>query len=119
MIAKKLFDPILFIGVLYYFLKISFSPSTSFLIVDVIFAVHFIKCVHQFTLVMLKKFLTKSAPNSTFTKPSTATSIVSHQRIYLCKTYRARLFPVRHAFEHSILYFGIDLDLLKDSGGFL
>ncbi|CAG8432733.1 7060_t:CDS:10 [Diversispora eburnea] len=52
----------------------------------------------------------------------TTTTTTNHQRIYFCKIYHARFFPVRNLFEFSLLYFGIDLDLLeknKDSNGFL
>ncbi|RHZ79434.1 hypothetical protein Glove_146g56 [Diversispora epigaea] len=125
MIVRRIFNFILFIGILCYFLKISFFPSTSFIkILEVIVITIFIKYLYQFTLTILKKSLIKSSslssPISITTTSATATSTTTnHQRIYFCKIYHAGFFPVRHIFEFSLLYFGIDLDLLeknKDSG---
>ncbi|CAG8449122.1 16596_t:CDS:2 [Acaulospora morrowiae] len=69
----------------------------------------FIKYLYKLILVTLKRSLIKS-------------SLGKDQKIYFCKTFHSRFFPVKHSFEYPVLYLGVDLDLLernKDSGGFL
>ncbi|CAG8448838.1 5129_t:CDS:2 [Funneliformis caledonium] len=39
--------------------------------------------------------------------------IKKHQKIYFCKTYHARFWPINHSFKYPIIFVGVDLDLLE------
>ncbi|CAI2163449.1 13565_t:CDS:2 [Funneliformis geosporum] len=39
--------------------------------------------------------------------------IKKQQKIYFCKTYHARFWPINHSFKYPIIFVGVDLDLLE------
>lgn len=37
----------------------------------------------------------------------------TRHKIYFCKTYHSRFWPVKHSFKYPVLFVGVDLDILE------
>ena len=89
-----------FIGTssLFYMLKIPFPNINIF---EVIFLIYIIKILHYSIYKLLELSLISLE------------QVENRQKIYFCKTFHARFWPVKHSFKYPLILVGVDLDLLE------
>lgn len=95
----EIFFYVIAISTLSYIYKIPFSNVNY--ISEIIFSIFIIKIFYY----IIKNLLESSLIS--------LNQVNTRQKLYFCKTYHARFWPVKHSFKYPVLFVGVDLDLLE------
>jgi hypothetical protein len=92
----EIFLYVITISTLFYIFKIPFS-----IINNILFLIFIIKIFYY----IINKLLESSLIS--------LNQVNTRQKIYFCKTYHSRFWPIKHSFKYPVLFVGVDLDLLE------